>query len=418
MTELFLVVGVLAVISAVFMLLSDNAVHSALFLVITMVGIAFMFLLLNAPFLAMIQITVYAGAIMVLFLFVIMLLGAERADVSSLIGSDNRKFRWYIPVVAVAIGSIFFIFALSILNSGVATRQIPADPPQARFLHAAADVGAVEVYAGETLLAADVTFGTATDFVALPEGATSVRIVADAAEYVVDVNLEADTSSTLIAYGAGTPQVSVIPTDRSTVTDQRSGRYVVFNGYADLEAVRVIDIGTEFDENDNNTLVESLPFGEYSAPLLVEEETANWTIVDANEPDDLVTRLEAFELERDTASLIAVVPLPVADGTVRPGTVVVKVEAAPDFGGPRAIGYKLFTTFLLPFQLLALLLLAAMVGAIVLTHRETSKARERAGGRRRVSRPLAQVIAAQVGQDITPDAPQLPGGEGSRAAGD
>ncbi len=57
------------------MLLSDNAVHSALFLIVTMGCIAFLFLLLNAPFLAMIQITVYTGAIMVLFLFVIMLLG-------------------------------------------------------------------------------------------------------------------------------------------------------------------------------------------------------------------------------------------------------------------------------------------------------------------------------------------------------
>ena len=60
------------------MLLSDNAVHSALFLIVTMGCIAFLFLLLNAPFLAMIQITVYTGAIMVLFLFVIMLLGSER----------------------------------------------------------------------------------------------------------------------------------------------------------------------------------------------------------------------------------------------------------------------------------------------------------------------------------------------------
>src|SRR4051794_3262397 len=80
MTELFWfgLVGLIAVVSAIFMLLSDNAVHSALFLIVTMGCIAFLFLLLNAPFLAMIQITVYTGAIMVLFLFVIMLLGSER----------------------------------------------------------------------------------------------------------------------------------------------------------------------------------------------------------------------------------------------------------------------------------------------------------------------------------------------------
>ena len=43
---------------------------------------------------------------------------------------------------------------------------------------------------------------------------------------------------------------------------------------------------------------------------------------------------------------------------------------APAFGGPRAIGLELFTNYMLVFQLLAVLLLAAMVGAIVLTHRQ------------------------------------------------
>ena len=80
MTEvsLFILVGAIAVVAAVMMLLSENAVHSALFLILNMGCIAFFFLMLNAPFLAMVQITVYAGAIMVLFLFVIMLLGAEK----------------------------------------------------------------------------------------------------------------------------------------------------------------------------------------------------------------------------------------------------------------------------------------------------------------------------------------------------
>ena len=59
------------------MLLSRNAVYSALFLVLNFVTVAVFFLLLGAPFIAMAQVTVYAGAIMVLFLFVIMLLGAD-----------------------------------------------------------------------------------------------------------------------------------------------------------------------------------------------------------------------------------------------------------------------------------------------------------------------------------------------------
>jgi len=73
----FYLLGIVAIGAALGMLLSRNAVHSALFLVLTMGVISVFFLILAAPFVAMVQITVYAGAIMVLFLFVIMLLGAE-----------------------------------------------------------------------------------------------------------------------------------------------------------------------------------------------------------------------------------------------------------------------------------------------------------------------------------------------------
>jgi NADH-quinone oxidoreductase subunit J len=74
---LFLVLALVAIATAMGMLISRNAVYSALFLVLNFVTVAVFFLLLGAPFIAMAQITVYAGAIMVLFLFVIMLLGAE-----------------------------------------------------------------------------------------------------------------------------------------------------------------------------------------------------------------------------------------------------------------------------------------------------------------------------------------------------
>lgn len=73
----FLILAVIAIGSAVLMLTSRNAVHSALWLIVNFAIIAVFYIILNAPFLAMVQITVYAGAIMVLFLFVIMLLGAE-----------------------------------------------------------------------------------------------------------------------------------------------------------------------------------------------------------------------------------------------------------------------------------------------------------------------------------------------------
>ncbi|MGB7804855.1 MAG: NADH-quinone oxidoreductase subunit J [Actinomycetota bacterium] len=76
----FWVFAPVSVASAIGMLVMRNAVHAALFLIVNFFTIAVMYLLLDAPFLFAVQIIVYAGAIMVLFLFVIMLLGIDRGD--------------------------------------------------------------------------------------------------------------------------------------------------------------------------------------------------------------------------------------------------------------------------------------------------------------------------------------------------
>jgi NADH-quinone oxidoreductase subunit J len=76
---LFLILALVSIASALAMLISRNAIYSALFLVVNFATVAVFFLLLDAPFIAVAQVSVYTGAIMVLFLFVIMLLGAERA---------------------------------------------------------------------------------------------------------------------------------------------------------------------------------------------------------------------------------------------------------------------------------------------------------------------------------------------------
>ena len=77
---IFLGLASVAVAAAIAMLVSRNTVYSALFLIIVLLTIAVLFLLLSAPFIAMVQVAVYAGAIMVLFLFVIMLLGTENVE--------------------------------------------------------------------------------------------------------------------------------------------------------------------------------------------------------------------------------------------------------------------------------------------------------------------------------------------------
>jgi NADH-quinone oxidoreductase subunit J len=104
----FLVLSLVAIATALGMLFSQNAVYSALFLVLNFVTVAIFYLLLGAPFIAMAQITVYAGAIMVLFLFVIMLLGAESL-------APANTLPWQKPLarllsVVLAVEAIYLLF--------------------------------------------------------------------------------------------------------------------------------------------------------------------------------------------------------------------------------------------------------------------------------------------------------------------
>jgi len=79
----FIVLAPVAVASALGMLFSKNAVYAAIYLIINFVTVAVFYLILGGAFIAVSQVAVYAGAIMVLFLFVIMLLGAERLGLSN-----------------------------------------------------------------------------------------------------------------------------------------------------------------------------------------------------------------------------------------------------------------------------------------------------------------------------------------------
>jgi NADH-quinone oxidoreductase subunit J len=76
----FWFLGSLAVIGALGMVLARNAVHSALWLVVTMLNLGFFYVINSAPFLGFVQIIVYTGAIMMLFLFVLMLVGRDASD--------------------------------------------------------------------------------------------------------------------------------------------------------------------------------------------------------------------------------------------------------------------------------------------------------------------------------------------------
>jgi NADH-quinone oxidoreductase subunit J len=76
----FWILGSIAVIGALGMVLARSAVHSALWLVLTMLCLGFLYVVNAAPFLGAVQIIVYTGAIMMLFLFVLMLVGRDASD--------------------------------------------------------------------------------------------------------------------------------------------------------------------------------------------------------------------------------------------------------------------------------------------------------------------------------------------------
>ena len=107
----FLLLAAVAVAAALGMLLSHNAIHSALYLVLNFITVAIFYLALNAPFIAMVQITVYAGAIVVLFLFVIMLLGAERLRSAADDVRGSERFHRYaaLALALVLIGVVAYL---------------------------------------------------------------------------------------------------------------------------------------------------------------------------------------------------------------------------------------------------------------------------------------------------------------------
>lgn len=119
---LFVVVGAVALAAAMGVLLARNAVYAALFLVLNMLALAVLFLSLGAPFLAMIQITVYAGAVMVLFLFVVMLLGAETLQ------EEGGPIGWQRPLALLLGGVLLGVLGWMVLVEARGMGQILPPP--------------------------------------------------------------------------------------------------------------------------------------------------------------------------------------------------------------------------------------------------------------------------------------------------
>src|SRR5690348_14769926 len=125
---MFYVFAAIAVASGVMVVSSRNPVHSVLFLILAFFNAAGLFVLLGAEFLAMILVIVYVGAVAVLFLFVVMMLDIDFAELRS-------GFMRYLPIGGliglVLLGEFGFVFFHWVIAPGVAGLQAAPLPAAA-----------------------------------------------------------------------------------------------------------------------------------------------------------------------------------------------------------------------------------------------------------------------------------------------
>ena len=107
---LFWVLSIITVFSALMVVTSNNPVYSVLWLIVTFFTISGHYILLNAQFLAVVNIIVYAGAIMVLFLFVIMLMNLGKE-------TEPQKSKWLKLIGAVAGGCLLLVMVAALRNT-------------------------------------------------------------------------------------------------------------------------------------------------------------------------------------------------------------------------------------------------------------------------------------------------------------
>ncbi len=420
---LFIIVGAVAIIAATMMLLSENAVHSAMFLILNFACVAFLYLMLDAPFLAMVQIAVYAGAIMVLFLFVIMLLGAEQAETpsSSLTEAPGSRYHTWVALVLALVTLV--ATAIGIGQGEVNTLENNGEP-MLRVVHASAAANLVDVLLDGEILKANVAYRETTGFTTLPAGTYEIEVVEPLTEETIwagEVEIAAPTApgevTTVVVYGMGEEAQFAAFTENFGAPGERQATVTVFNAFD--EAVSLQDVGILNRLEDGRVLASAVEPGEVSEAALLSARVYDSLrlVRPADEADDSPD-VNAFfnvtdrEFDRSTSTLLVVTEQAGADF---PNVSITTDRTMMPFGSPQAVGERLFTVYLLPLQVVGLLLLAALVGVIVVAQRQVSTVGQRSSTarpvRRRVSRPLASVIASQVQQDDSDNTPSLSSGD-------
>lgn len=118
MQILFYIAGIVAIASTVMVITRTNAIHALLNLIVSLLAVALIFFILGAPFIAALEVIIYAGAIMVLFIFVVMLLNVTREGIqkeSKLLNPSS----WIIPGILTAVLLIELLLIFSGVNQGL-----------------------------------------------------------------------------------------------------------------------------------------------------------------------------------------------------------------------------------------------------------------------------------------------------------
>lgn len=443
MEWLFLVVSFVAVVAAGMMLTRQNAVHSALFLIVNFGCVAFLYLMLDAPFLAMVQVTVYTGAIMVLFLFVIMLLGAETTT------DTSGRMRWLgFAGTAVAI-LLLLIFAFPLASDMLADEAVEAPDARAQLRV----INAIPGGENATFRVMEMGFamplaGTVSGNVLLDAVEESIddRRIEDvvydysresaqvyselaAGDYIVtagvgdgsyvsgpvyteSLTLAAETANSVVFYenAEGLVAVTVLVDDISGPSVGKM-RLTLFNAVTDKQ-VSLVDVGQyrarrTLCETDacaslipHRILIEQLPDGEHTS-LELEEGSYNLAFVDQDQ--NVLRTLADYDADRgliETRVLVREPGVPGSQPSYR--AAVFNAIAVPAFGSPESVGQVLFIEYVLPVMLVGVLLLVALIGVIVLARPDAlaQAERRRINRRRRVNRPLVSVISQQTGSNV------------------
>src|SRR5512133_599141 len=122
MNQFFYIAAGVALISTVMAISRRNAIHALLYLILSLLAVSVVFYLLNAPFIAALEVIIYAGAIMVLFIFVTMMLnvGIERTTEKKWL----NPIMWIVPSLLAAILLVDFILALRHLPASTSADRV------------------------------------------------------------------------------------------------------------------------------------------------------------------------------------------------------------------------------------------------------------------------------------------------------